>query len=424
MNPSILSSLLLGPVLTRLSLALILVVANPVSADNLSAENVSVENVAAFWLADSHFDPSSELIDLLQIDPAQLTARIDPLPSNGGTFWHLMSAEVVAEESLVIDFQSSSVVGLFSHFIIDAQGERIATYSGGLESTELNRYFLRHGRTLAVPPGHYRIYTRMTSPFLLAQPTPNLYAEDPYLKSIKLGNGLTLLGLGIFLALGFYYLTLAFVRNQLADFLYSVFIFGNLIYNATALNVFSDIFGWSIFYSIGFPIMVSNMAYIGFVMRLLDIKRKRTPVLHTMGLIALATLASFWLLVPFMPNHSLEFARYGVPIFALYGLAAAVILSRRGHITARYYLIASTAFIIPAMIAILLQSLPQNTLLIEHLGLLAVAIEVMLLSLVLGHQLNILYREKSTNLFAAQQSLFAADQAIRTKERFLANISH
>ena len=417
MNPSVLTllrSLLLDSVFTRLLLALILVVTNPVSAAEASA----------FWLDDSHFDPSSELNDLLQVDPAQLTARMGALPLTGGTFWHLMSAEVVADEPLVIDFQSSSVVGLFSHFVIDAQGERIATYRGGIKSTELNRYFLRHGRALAVAPGHYRIYTRMTSPFLVAQLAPNIFAEGPYLESIKLGNTLTLMGLGILLALGFYYLTLGFVRNQSADFLYSVFIFGYLIYNATALNVFSDIFGWTIFYSIGLPIMVSSMAYIGFVMRLLGINKKHTPGLHKTGLIALATLASFWLVVPFFPHHSLEFARYGVAIFALYGLSAAVILTRRGNKTARYYLIVSIAFIIPASVTILLQSLPQNTLLIEHLGLLAVAIEVMLLSLVLGHQLNILYREKSASLFAAREALFAADQAIRTKERFLANISH
>ena len=394
-----------------------------------AAHPVSAAYTDGFWFDDRLVDSSTDWRDLVTLEPSQSIARADALPLTGGTFWHLMPAQVLADQPLVIDFQNSSVIGLFSHFVIDAQGEPVAAYHGGIQSTEVNRYFLRHGRALSVPPGQYRIFTRVSSPFLLGQLIPALYAEAPYQESLKLSNGLTLMALGMFLALGFYYLILGLVRHHLADLFYSIFIFGNLIYNATALNVFSDVFAWPIFSSISLTVMASNLAYMGFVMSLLGIGPRRTPGLYTLGLGSIAALIAFWLLLPFLPHYSSLFAGIGAAIFALYGLTVGLILTHRGHKTARYYLIANIAFIvvafvIPLYLALIPQSPSQSTLLIEHLGLMAVALEVMLLSLVLGHQLNIIYLEKSTSLLVTQEAIFAADQAVRTKERFLANISH
>ena len=408
-----------GSLLARFALALMLLVAHPVSAADADA----------FWLDDSLSDSSTGWRELLALEPGQLIARADRLPRTGGTFWHLMSAQVLADKPLVIDFKNSSVVGLFSHFVIDAHGEAVAAYHGGIQSTEVNGYFLRHGRALSVPPGQYRIFTRMSTPFSMGQPTPALYDQASYQESIKLSNGLTLMALGMFLALGLYYLILGLVRHHLADFFYSMFIFGNLIYNATALNVFSDIFAWPIIYSISLTVMASNLAYMGFVMCLLGIAPHRTPWLYKAGLLSIATIASFWLLLPLLPQYSYQFAGLGAVIFALYGLTAGIALTRRGHKTARYYLIANIAFIIvafgiPLFLSLTTQFQTNSILFVEHLGLIAVAIEVVLLSLVLGHQLNIIYLEKSASLLAAREAIFAADQAVRSKERFLANISH
>jgi signal transduction histidine kinase/CheY-like chemotaxis protein len=170
--------------------------------------------------------------------------------------------------------------------------------------------------------------------------------------------------------------------------------------------------------------MASNIAYIAFVMALLGITRKRATKLHFAGLAAMVILASFWLIVPFMPNMSLEFARYGVAVFGLFGITSGIIMAIKGQKTARYYLIANVAFLIPGLMSIALQSLPNSTLFIEHLGLFAVAMEVVLLSLVLSYQLSVVYKEKSANLIATQEALAIADNAVKTKERFLANISH
>lgn len=373
-----------------------------------------------FWLTDDGYDIQT----LMGTDLSGLDRREGILPLTGGEFWHLLPATVTADKNWVIDFESSSVVGSFSHYIVNSDQQLVATLEGGLQSKNTNPYFLRHGRNLDLAPGEYRIYTQMQSPFLLAQPKPRIYERQAYIQSIKIGNTITLLGLGVFLALGIYYTVLGLTRRQPEDFLYALFILGNFIYNGTALNVFSDAFRWPSFYTIGFPIMASNMAYIGFVWKLLRITHDRSPFLYRLGQGSLLILGSFWLLVPFMPNMSLEFARYGVGIFAFYGITSGIVMATKGNRTARYYLIANVAFIIPGLVSIFLKSLPNSTLMIEHIGLFAVAIEVILLSLVISYQLSIVYKEKSANLIAAQEALEIADNAIRAKERFLANVSH
>jgi signal transduction histidine kinase/CheY-like chemotaxis protein len=346
------------------------------------------------------------------------------LPLTGGTFWHVLSVDEAQAFKAVIDFESTSVIGEFSHFVLDASENLVMTLNGGIQSKESNPYFLRHGRDVDLPAGEYLIITKLTSPFLLAQPKPSLYEPMEYRSSIKVGNTLTLLGLGVFLALGVYYIVLGLMRRQRTDYLYAVFILCNLIYNATALNVFSDVSGLTVFYSIGLPIMLSNIAYVAFVMSLLGINKQRHPYLFRTGQVAIGVMATFWLIVPFNLQMSLEFARYGVGIFALYGFTSGILLTIQGSKIARYYLIANIAFIIPALLSILLQSVSAGTMFIEHLGLFAVAVEVILLSLVLSYQLSMVYKEKSASLIATENALITAESAVKAKERFIANVSH
>ncbi|MEJ2063488.1 MAG: ATP-binding protein [Reinekea sp.] len=347
------------------------------------------------------------------------------LPRTGGEFWHVLDVSLKSPAKYVIDFTSSSVVGTYTHFLFNKDtGQLIELMEGGILSKELNPYFLRHGRNIELPAGNFRIVTKMDSPFLLAQPKPALFNQQQYIKSIKTGNTITMLGLGVFLGLGAYYFVLGITRRDPTDYLYATFILCNLVYNGTALNVFSDVFNIKFFYSIGFPIMVSNIAYIGFVMNLLKISKPQTPLLYHLGIAAMALLGAFWLIAPFIPNYSLEFARIGVGVFAVYGISSGIIRMINGLRIARYYLIANTAFIVPGIIAIVLNSINYSTILIEHVGLVAVSLEVILLSLVLNMQLSTVYKEKSASLYATEEALKTANEAIRTKERFLANISH
>ncbi|WP_162824641.1 ATP-binding protein [Saccharospirillum mangrovi] len=344
---------------------------------------------------------------------------------NSGVDWHVLTVNASDGGLYFLDFRNSSVIGRFHHWVMDETGAVIAEFEGGIQSEEPNPVTLRHGRLVHLPVGQYQIFTRLDSPFYLAEPVPGLFAYHDYLQSIKIGNAITLTGMGIFFAMGIYYIVLAASRKRIGDLFYAIFIWGNFFYNGAALLVFSDLFQIKNFYLISVPILISNPAYIAFVMVLLHINRytSRTLTLIGHGLITLFIL--FWLVALVQPTWSLELDRYGVGLFALYGISAAITRLIQGNRTARFYLVANIAFFIPGLISIALSSLPfSETIFVEHLGLFAVAIEVILLSLVISHQVGMVYREKEAGLFATQEALLAANQALETKERFLANVSH
>lgn len=318
-------------------------------------------------------------------------------PAGGGVLWYELSFSLSEPTELVLDFASSSTLNHFVHTLVNARGEPVQRLEGGLRFSDRYDYFLRHGRRLTLPEGSYRVLTRMESPFYLALPQPHLFERAYYERQIIRTQSLTLAGLGIFFGLLFYYAVMAVWRRAWTDGLYALFILGNLLYNGAAMLVYSQLFGWTWFYLISAPILFSNAVYIGFVMRLLGIDREHHPALFWLGITLLGVLASFWPLALLWPNWSLEFCRIGVAIFALYGLLCGVTCSLRGHRVARLYLIANAAFAIPALIAISIESTSNPIYLVEHLGMVAVLIEVLLLAQVMSYQIGRVYRERATS---------------------------
>lgn len=318
-------------------------------------------------------------------------------PAGGGVLWYELSFSLSEPTELVLDFASSSTLNHFVHTLVNARGEPVQRLEGGLRFSDRYDYFLRHGRRLTLPEGSYRVLTRMESPFYLALPQPHLFERAYYERQIIRTQSLTLAGLGIFFGLLFYYAVMAVWRRAWTDGLYALFILGNLLYNGAAMLVYSQLFGWTWFYLISTPILFSNAVYIGFVMRLLGIDREHHPALFWLGITLLGVLASFWPLALLWPNWSLEFCRIGVAIFALYGLLCGVTCSLRGHRVARLYLIANAAFAIPALIAISIESTSNPIYLVEHLGMVAVLIEVLLLAQVMSYQIGRVYRERATS---------------------------
>lgn len=373
----------------------------------------------AFWLIDGNYQPE----DLLAPDLAALT-RENQLPLTGGVYWHRIKLHTEADDALVIDFQNTSTLSQFTHYFYDAKNQLIETVTGGLTDNTSNPYFLRHGRDLPPHQGELTILTRLDSPFLIAQPNPKVYQRTAYVESIRTGNLLTLIGLGIFVGLGFYYCVLGVVRRLPTDYLYAIFILGILTFFSNALNVFSDVFNVNYFYVTSFAPMTTNISYIAFVMALLNISKRETPVLHKLGVFTVGFLVFAWVLGVLLPQYSMEIARIGVGVFGAFGLAVGIIRARQGHKTARVYLIANAAFFIPGMFTINLQTLPESTMFVEHLGLFAVSLEVMLLALVLSYQLGLVYKEKTLSLRATEEALDIANNAVKSKERFLANVSH
>lgn len=334
-------------------------------------------------------------------------ARLKPVAQvalTGGRFWQEVDFDITTGGRHVLDFKNTTTIGHFRHIILNVQGRPVADVHGGIQSRAANPFFLRHGREIDLPNGHYRLLTELDSPFFLADPQPYLDTLDNYRQAIKPGNALTLLCLGMFLGLMIYYAALATVRRNLSAAMYSFFILGNLLYNGTALLVFADLFDMHWIYLLSFPILFSNFAYILFVMSLLEIRHAAYPRLYTTGAVLLALLGGLMALAMIMPHWSLEIDRYGVGLFLMYGLVAGIIRSLEGSVTARLYLCAIGTFFVLGITTISINSISFYTLYIEHMGLVSVAVEVMLLALVLAYQFAQLYRDKEYALECMERS--------------------
>jgi diguanylate cyclase (GGDEF)-like protein len=334
------------------------------------------------------------------------SAPVERIRATGGVFRYEGGFDVAQAGAYVIDFKNSSVIGLFEHRLYDSRGMLVWRAGGGIQSEEPNPFFMRHGRELSLAPGHYRLVSRLDSPFYLAQPEPYLDTHDHYRQVIKRGNALVLLCLGVFVGLGLYYSCLALVRRRRAEAMYAAFILGNLLYNSTALLVLRELFGVGWFYLISVPILLSNIAYIAFVVSLLDIQPETDPWLYRASRLLMSLFTGFVLLAAIKPNWSLELDRIGVGLFLLFGLSAGIWRTLRRDRLAPLYLAANVGFFITGITAISMVSMHGvYTLYIEHIGLMAVAIEVLLLALVLTHQFGLLEEDKARALSRAEHSL-------------------
>ena len=323
----------------------------------------------------------------------------------GGTFLFQADFNLVESGRQVLDFQNTSIIGHFRHYLFDGKNRLVASLEGGIQSRLERPFFLRHGHEIELPAGRYRLISQLSSPFFLAQPEPYLDSLENYRQAIRAGNALTLIGLGIFLGLGIYYAALMLSRRRMAEGMYALFILGNILFSGTALLVFPELFGMHWIYLSSAPILFSNSAYIGFVLALLEIRRDNHPVLHRVGMFLLAVLGIFILLAALWPNWSLELARYGVGLFLAYGLTAGMVRARQGSVSARFYLIAIGVFFVLGAVAITQSQLPGvYTVYIEHVGLLAVAVEAILLALVLSYQFAQVHHEKELALKRLEDS--------------------
>ncbi len=342
--------------------------------------------------------------DLAGVDVSTLTPLATPTIT-GGHFLFRGSFDIPRDDDYVIDFKNSSTLGKFRHVVLDSAGQEVASSQGGIMSPEVNPFFLRHGRALALKAGHYQLVTELVSPYFIAPPQPYLDGLDDYRQSIKLTNALTLVCLGIFIALGIYYAALAGVRLHIAEGMYAVFILGNLIFNSAGLLVLSDLFGIHEFYLSSAPILISNLAYVVFVIHLLGISPVSNRKLFYTGIALLAVMVFFIGLAYLNPGWTLEFARYGVGLFLCYGLVAGFTTGYQGNTSGRLYVVAILVFFALGGVAITSQGLVGSySFYIEHLGLLSVATEAILLALVLSYQFAQLHRDKEHALSRLQKS--------------------
>ncbi len=334
---------------------------------------------------------------------------VDDIKRTGGHYLYKVDFSVSESGPFVVDFKNTSTIAQFRHRIYNTQNQLIADMQGGIENITPNPFFLRHGREVVLDKGNYKLMTEIISPNFLAIPEPYIDTRADYQQSIKYGNTLTLLCLGIFFGLGIYYAVLASLRNRLAEGMYACFILGNFLFNSATLLVLADIFAVHSLYWATMPILFSNVAYVIFVMTLLEIKSESKSGLYRAGIAIFSVMCVFIGLGFVLPNWALELSRYGVGMFLCYGLAAAITKSMRNNPTAKRYLVAISIFFVLGLITISLSKIDdQFTFYIEHMGLVSVAIEVMLLALVLSFQFSQLVRDKESALFELELSVKTA----------------
>lgn len=358
----------------------------------VSHAEVSLSQTTGVW-----YQLSSETIEFPDLQQIQSTthARVDNLSLTGGRYLWQGVIDIQESGQYVIDFKSSSIIANFQHYILDDSNQLVAHFDGGIESDTYNPYFLRHGRQVELLPGQYSVLTIIDSPFYIGQPQPFITPLTDYVSGIKPANAMVLMCMGIYIGLGIYYLTLGLVRVRIADGMYVIFILGNMLFGGVSLLVFKELFGFKFIYALSFPILLSNMAYVAFVMSLLNINKTNYKKLFNSGRVLYLLYLLFFTVALIKPNWSLELARYGVGLFLVYGLMAGITAARRGNETARMYLIAISSFFLFGGLSISLSQVQgSNYFYIEHMGMLAVTIEVMLLALVLAHQFAEIYREK------------------------------
>ncbi|MDI1309546.1 MAG: GGDEF domain-containing protein [Methylotenera sp.] len=357
------------------------------------------QHLLGTWHLIHPYSADNSKADFLDNPLASKSSVVNSVGLTGGHYLYIASINITKYDEYVLDFKNTSTIGKFRHQVFNDKNQLIHTLEGGIENTVSNPYFVRHGRDLTLAPGHYTLATELISANYLAIPEPYIDDRAHYQVAIKVGNALTFFGLGIFLGLGIYYAALATTRNRKVEAMYAIFIAGNFIFNSAALLVFSDILGFHSIYLVSMPVLLSNIAYILFVMHLLEIKKHIHKHLYWAGISIIAIMLLFLGLAIGYPNWALEFCRYGVAMFLSYGLIAAITQSLNNNATAKRYLIAIGIFFILGLVAISLNKITsQFTYYIEHIGLVSVAVEVILLALVLSFQFSDLHSDKQKAL--------------------------
>lgn len=339
---------------------------------------------------------------------------------------HLYVHELNIEKSgdYVIDFAFSTHIANFWHRVYTTNGTLVHQSAGGTYSNVSNEFYLRHGRTLNLEQGNYLLVSEFAAPFFIAQPTPTVLNKNEYITAIKLTNTVSLIGLGIFLGLGLYYAVMGVIRRRALDGLYAAFILSNLIFNSATLLIFSDVFDVSWFYFASATISISNIFYVLFVWKLFDISSSDKSWLNKLTALVVSIMAVLMFYSYFVdPTVSNEHNRLGVLTFALFGFVTAIahLRDRRYKITARLYLAANLGFLGPALIATLSPHVwSAHTTYASHWGIMAVAIEIILLSFLLSYQLSRVYKERNHALYQAEKALQLAktDKLTEIPNRF------
>ncbi|HSI28167.1 MAG TPA: diguanylate cyclase [Methylophilus sp.] len=325
------------------------------------------------------------------------------IPLEGGKFNCHTTLTITDTDAYVLDFKNTTVIANFNHSLAATDGKTYLAH-GGLSSRETNPYLLRHGRKFTLTPGTYQLTTQLDSPYYLAQPELFITSEPDYLNQVLKSSAGAILMLGVLVGIFIYYIAIGMTPGNTTERLYALFILGNLLFQGAALGAFAQLADSHWFYLSSAPILLSNMAYVGFVRHLLGINATHYPRLHKLTLLVYAILVVLLINAMINPNWMLEMARTGVAIFLCFGFICGSYFSWLKHRTAQFYLIAITVFGILGGMSISMQKISTNIWTIEQMGLIAVTVEAILLALVLAYQINRMHKDKERMLIELQDT--------------------
>jgi diguanylate cyclase len=328
---------------------------------------------------------------------------VQQIPLQGGKFTCHSTLTITDADEYVLDFKNTTTIANFTHHITAPDGTT-NILRGGLSSLEADPYLLRHGRKITLTPGTYQVTTFLNSPYYLAQPELFINTEPNYLKEVHQSSSHTLLMLGVLAGIFVYYMAIGMGQGRIAERMYAFFILGNLIFQGSASGAFAQLADTHWFYLSSAPILLSNIAYVSFVCHLLGVNAIHTPKLHKLSLAVYAILVCLLVNALIHPNWMLEMARTGVAIFLSFGFICGSYFSYKKNRTGQFYLVAITVFGILGGTSISVSKISTNIWTIEQLGLIAVAVEAILLALVLAYQTNRLHKEKERMLVELQDT--------------------
>lgn len=322
---------------------------------------------------------------------------ISNIPLQGGRFVCQGMLTISQAGQYVIDFKNTTTIAQFQHEISHGQ-QTLQVLAGGLSSEPADAFLLRHGRIVHLDAGTYRLITWLQSPYYLAQPEVFVTDLASYQQQTNISTATSLLLMGVLLGIFSYYMTIGIMPGHITERMYALFILGNLIFQSAVLGLFKQLLGWHWFYLTSLPILFSNLAYISFVCHLLGINPYRHARLYQISIAARLTLLALLVFSMIFPNWMLEMDRLGVAMFLIFGLVCSIRLSLQGQRVAQLYLLAISIFGVLGGLSITADRVTSNAWTIEQLGLIAVTVEGVALSLLVAYQINRLHKEKEQML--------------------------
>ncbi|WP_158589148.1 sensor domain-containing diguanylate cyclase [Alginatibacterium sediminis] len=281
--------------------------------------------------------------------------------------------------------------------------------STGIMSDLDSDYFLRNDLKLPAISGDYLLVVDFESRFTITVPTLYLWSQSDYAGRTTPIAILTLLALGVLIALAIQYAVFSLGRIERSIAYYSAFVFLNIVFFANSNLVIKSFLGWNNFELSYAPILFSNVFYILFVNRLLRITPASDPKLWRLSRVILGVMIisipiAFW-------NDTIanELNRVNVNLFLIYGLFCGIHRTRHRDRVGAWYLLANLTFVVFGIWSTLSTiGAPELFLQVEQIGLVGMTLESLLLAMIMAYKLHLVERQRISYLQQSEHALSLA----------------